>query len=55
MADIRERLAEALSRAQVFGGRESLSADNLADVLLSLPGIEIVELPRRILEGGAAS
>ncbi|WP_373202640.1 hypothetical protein [Mycobacterium marinum] len=40
MADIREKLAEALAE------HYEIAARRFADVLLSLPGIAIVELPQ---------
>jgi hypothetical protein len=36
---IEERIAEVLGRAQALGGRESLNADNLADLLVAELGL----------------
>jgi hypothetical protein len=43
MTDLHARLAEAL--AEVINGDDPWGCDDLADVLLSLDGIAIVELP----------
>jgi hypothetical protein len=40
MNGIEERIAEVLGRAQALGGRESLNADNLADLLVAELGLK---------------
>lgn len=59
MTDIRTRLADALAAHRLMNARcegcgESAKYESLhqADVLLSLPGIAIVELPERNDKGG---
>ncbi|OBC14077.1 hypothetical protein A5784_30715 [Mycobacterium sp. 852013-50091_SCH5140682] len=38
-ANLSERIAEVLDRAQAFGGKESLSSENLADLIVETLGL----------------